>query len=137
MIRVAVTPLTDGLRMEAQGHAGYGPWGQDIVCAAVSALLYGFVAHLEGLPPASGREGDPEPHLAVEEGEGYFLVVTHGLGGADLAAWRVIAAGLSLIRQAYPTCLSLTDMTLSETEIGRDGVQAPHTNNRERRGNQV
>ena len=52
MIRVAVTPLTDGLRLKAQGHAGYGPWGRDIVCSAVSALLYGFVAYLEGLPPA-------------------------------------------------------------------------------------
>lgn len=137
MIRVAVTPLTDGLRLKAQGHAGYGPWGRDIVCAAVSALLYGFVAYLEGLPPASGREGDPEPHLAVEEGEGYLLVVTHGLGGDDLAAWRVIATGLSLISQAYPACLYLQDMTLSETVIGRDGVDTPHTNNRERRGNQV
>lgn len=30
-----------------EGHAGYAPIGQDIVCAAVSALLQTFVASVE------------------------------------------------------------------------------------------
>lgn len=33
----------------ADGHAGYADAGQDIICAAVSALTQGSVAALEGL----------------------------------------------------------------------------------------
>lgn len=32
-----------------EGHAGYAPHGQDIVCAAVSALVAAFVASVEEL----------------------------------------------------------------------------------------
>ena len=46
MIRIRVTRRDSGLEIFAEGHAGYAPVGQDIVCAGVSALLYGFVAYL-------------------------------------------------------------------------------------------
>lgn len=43
MIEVTFTPK--GLTVE--GHAGYAPKGQDIVCAAVSALMYALIGALE------------------------------------------------------------------------------------------
>ena len=34
-------------RITVSGHAGYAPAGQDIVCAAVSALTYALAGYLE------------------------------------------------------------------------------------------
>jgi hypothetical protein len=76
----------------------------------VSALLFGFAAYLESLSPAEGGE-EANPHLSVDEGDGYLFLQTRGLGGMDLLGWRVTAAGLSRIRQSYPECLRIRDET--------------------------
>ena len=119
MIRVAVTPLTDGLRLKAQGHAGYGPWGRDIVCSAVSALLYGFVAYLrETLPIATARDSAPKgraPLWEVSEGDGRLWVRTHGSDGRDKAAFASIEAGLRLIAACYPHHVTLDTDTKGDT----------------------
>ncbi len=59
MIRVIYSEL-DGpegltLRLEASGHAGYAPAGQDIVCAGASTLMQALVSLLAGrkAPPAA------------------------------------------------------------------------------------
>ena len=57
MIKVNYTEL-DGpagptCRLEASGHAGYAPAGQDIVCAGASTLMQTLCV------PAGGRGGRP------------------------------------------------------------------------------
>lgn len=111
MICVEAKPLGDGLVLVARGHANYAPAGRDIVCAGVSALLFGYAAYLESLSPAEGEE-DASPHLSVDEGDGYLYLQTRGLGGKDLLGWRVTEAGLSRIRQGYPDCLRIRDDTM-------------------------
>ena len=112
MIRIRVLERDDGLEISAVGHAGVAPRGQDIVCAGVSALLYGFIAYLETLSPiATAEEGGEVPHLVCSEGEGLLRVKTRGLGGADLRGWEVTAAGLRLIESAWPTCVVLCDLS--------------------------
>lgn len=111
MIHIQITQDESGLELFAAGHAGYAPQGQDIVCAGVSALLYGFVAYLEALPPIATAgepvsEGD-HPHLEVREGDGYLWVCTHGLGGRDTDGFAVTEAGLRLLASAYPACVML------------------------------
>ncbi len=111
MICVKVAERNGGLVLTAVGHAGYAPRGQDIVCAGVSALLYGFVAYLEGLSPIATAE-DPDgdgvaPHLEVSEGDGELRVKTRGLGGRDTAGFAVTAAGLRLIEACYPALVTL------------------------------
>ena len=54
MIKVNYTEL-DGpagptCRLEASGHAGYAPAGQDIVCAGASTLMQPLCALLAALP---------------------------------------------------------------------------------------
>ena len=54
MIKVTYTEL-DGpsgptLRLEAAGHAGYAPAGQDIVCAGASTLMQTLVYLPRGSP---------------------------------------------------------------------------------------
>ena len=67
MIKVTYTEL-DGpsgptLRLEAAGHAGYAPAGQDIVCAGASTLMQTLVYLLAGEESAKsdGRAGGPAP----------------------------------------------------------------------------
>ncbi len=111
MIRVQVTLGRDGLALSAVGHANYAPPGQDVVCAGVSALLYGFVAYLEGLAPiataGTSREGGVAPHLEVSEGDGELRVRTRGLCGRDTQGFGVTEAGLRLITACYPTLVTL------------------------------
>ena len=110
MIRIRVLRRDGGLEITAVGHAEQAPRGQDIVCAGVSALLYGFIAYLETLPPIATAEASGEvPHLTCSEGEGLLRVKTRGLGGADTLGWAVTAAGLRLIQTAYPACVALHD----------------------------
>ena len=114
MIHIRVRRQGDGMSLLAVGHAEQASRGQDIICAGVSALLYGFVAYLESLSPIAtvGDKGDA-PHLECCEDDGFLRVVTRGLGGADILGWRVTEAGLRLIRSAYPACVELYDGTAS------------------------
>ena len=112
MIDIRVLERGDGLEITAVGHAGQGPRGRDIVCAGVSALLYGFIAFLETLSPSATAEAGGEmPHLECSEGDGLLRVVTRGLGGADILGWRVAAAGLRLVEAAYPACVTLRELS--------------------------
>ena len=108
MICIRVLRRDEGLEISAVGHAGQAPRGEDIVCAGVSALLYGFVAYLETLPPiATAEENGEFPHLELSEGDGFMSIVTHGLGGKDLMGLRVTEAGLRLMELAYPAYVRL------------------------------
>lgn len=106
MIEIRAYPLGDGLTLCAEGHAGMGPPGRDVVCAGVSALLYGFAAYLESLSP---RGDGAVAHLECFERDGFLRLTTCGLGGADLQGWLVVAEGLRLIEKMYPSCVRLLD----------------------------
>ena len=42
-----IRAVFDGTHVTVCGHAGHAPAGQDIVCAAVSALVYALAGSLE------------------------------------------------------------------------------------------
>ena len=109
MICIRITEREDGLELSAHGHAGYAPRGQDVVCAGVSALIYGFIAYLEGLLPIATEKAarDGTPRLEVEDKDGILRVRTYGMGGADIVGSAVIRAGLGLIASAYPSFVML------------------------------
>lgn len=61
MIKVCYSEL-DGpkglsLRLEAAGHAGYAPAGQDIVCAGASTLMQALVYLLAGEETPAAMHG--------------------------------------------------------------------------------
>ena len=109
MICIHITEREDGLELSAHGHAGYAPRGQDVVCAGVSALLYGFISYLEGLFPIATEKAarDGTPRLEVEDKDDVLRVRTYGMGGADTAGLAVIRAGLGLIASCYPSFVML------------------------------
>ena len=57
MIKVNYTeldgPYGPAMRLEAAGHAGYAPAGQDIVCAGVSTLMQALVSLLARRTPTA------------------------------------------------------------------------------------
>jgi uncharacterized protein YsxB (DUF464 family) len=109
----------DTLRLCVSGHADYAESGGDIVCAGVSALLYGFVAYLrETLPIATAEDFHPKgraPLWEVSEGDGRLWVRTHGSDGRDKAAFASIEAGLRLIAACYPHHVTLDTDTKGDT----------------------
>ena len=80
--------------MRFEGHAGAGAPGQDPVCAAVSILMYTLLAAL----PAEGTRR--------ELADGRCRVQ-----GGDPAVYRVVAAGLRLLAEAYPENVVMEEET--------------------------
>lgn len=71
------------------GHAGHGPPGQDIVCAAVSALTYTLAAALERLTEdqvsSALQNGDAEVRVERPSPEARLLLAAYRLGVAAIA----------------------------------------------------
>ena len=130
MIRIRVERRDDGLEISAVGHADFDTRGRDIVCASVSALVFGFLHYLKThtpsaatyereASPARDRDGSGGRRLSAEDvlpplvehriEEGAIWVRTHGMNGIDEAAWMVTRAGLLLIARRYPDHVSLSD----------------------------
>ena len=62
------TPAGMSCRLEAVGHAGYAPAGQDIVCAGASTVMQGLVYLMAGEENARSDAFDETdgPHVAVQ-----------------------------------------------------------------------
>lgn len=129
MIKVCYSEL-DGpkglsLRLEAAGHAGYAPAGQDIVCAGASTLMQALVYLLAGEESARSDAWDePEgPRLAVAV---QAPVVPWVQGAFELAK-----AGFTLLAERYPDNLRFADVSRSgqqsmmDLQLFADGEAAP------------
>lgn len=84
------------------GHAEYGPRGQDIVCAGVSALVYALVGALEEIAEDVAEVEGP----VFEEGRIYLRC--RG-GERTETAFRMAVVGLRQMAGAYPRHLVLTE----------------------------
>lgn len=86
--------------LKVNGHAGYAEKGQDIVCAAVSAIVPGAFNALKG--------GD----YRFEVKEGHVLFESEKpLDGHDLAVMETAIAQLEGISDSYPEYVSLERIT--------------------------
>ena len=81
MIRVTL----DGCKLTVEGHAGYAPVGQDIVCSAASLLIYALYGGLKSLDGVEGLEYESDGGYASvrvtklpPEGEGMLQMATIG-----------------------------------------------------------
>ena len=109
MIRVNYTELDSAsgptLRLEARGHAGYAPAGQDIVCAGASTLMQTLAYLLAGEENAHSDVWDEE--------DGPRLAVT---AGAPRSAWvegafAFAKAGFALLAERYPDHVRFADLS--------------------------
>ncbi len=97
MIKVSITKKSGLItKVQAQGHSGYGPAGEDIICAGVSALLQALKIGLEGL--AGSELGSIE--------DGFFVCPVSPDSQAQFLA-RVIELSLTQMATAYPKYLQI------------------------------
>lgn len=122
MIKVCYSEL-DGpkglsLRLEAAGHAGYAPAGQDIVCAGASTLMQALVYLLAGEESARSDAWDePEgPRLAV--------AVQAPVAPWVQGAFELAKAGFTLLAERYPDNLRFADVSRSGQQSMMD-LQLP------------
>ena len=92
-------------RLEASGHAGYAPAGQDIVCAGASTLMQALVYLLAGEPNAKTDAWDePDgPRLAVQ--------VDAPCEAWVQGAFEAAKAGFTLLAERYPDNLRFADVS--------------------------
>lgn len=82
-------------RITVSGHAGYAPAGQDIVCAAVSALTYALAGYLEETGQAA-RADIRRGYADIEGAEGCGT------------AFALVRCGMEQLAAAYPGCVEMT-----------------------------
>ena len=129
MIKVNYTeldgPYGPAMRLEAAGHAGYAPAGQDIVCAGVSTLMQALVSLLAGEENAHSD--------AFDEPDGPRLTVT---AARPCTAWvegafELAKAGFALLAERYPDNIRFADVSrrgeqsMMDLQLFAEGEAAP------------
>ena len=90
MIRASYSHGGKVHRLTIDGHAGYAPQGQDIVCAGASTLMFALAEYLEGF---DGFYCSIQPgHMVVECKNGKHVHT----------AFEVTATGFRHLADAYP-----------------------------------
>ena len=96
MIKIIYVADPEGgkLTMRAEGHAGYAPAGQDIVCAAVSCLMQtlAYSAAEDEKTSSCIYQGKEGPVVNVEAGDSVLM----------RDKFELVADGLDLLAEQYP-----------------------------------
>lgn len=87
-------------RISIEGHAGYAPLGQDIVCAAVSTVAQTFLASVEELTTDKLKTDIAAGNVVIEYG------TLTAEGQTLLASFFV---GIRMIADGYPEYVKLTE----------------------------
>lgn len=82
----------DSLSIEIVGHAGYAKYGEDIVCAGISALSGSLAAYLHGIGA----------NIKSERTCPAFFYIRFMPGERERAAYDMAATGFSNIAEKYP-----------------------------------
>jgi uncharacterized protein YsxB (DUF464 family) len=94
MISITYISSSDSLVLMAEGHAGLAPHGKDIVCSAVSSLLFALAEYVD--------TNDRESVARVDEGEAHIQAST------DMSqAFDLVYTGLCGIERSYPDNVSV------------------------------
>lgn len=99
------TPAGISCRLEAAGHAGYAPAGQDIVCAGASTVMQGLVCLLAGEESARSD--------AFDEPDGPRLAVQTDAPCAEWVqgAFELAKACFALLAERYPENVRFADVS--------------------------
>lgn len=96
---ICVKMDTRCMYFEMEGHAGYAPVGQDIVCAAASALACTLIAHITAIVPT-------QDVLECERSIGKCVLHVYPpkrkLRHRCRIVYAAIREGLELLAEKYP-----------------------------------
>lgn len=103
MIKIIYVEDPEGgtLAMRAEGHAGYAPAGQDIVCAAVSCLMQtlAYSAAEDEHTSSCSYQGKDGPVVSVKAGDSVLM----------RDKFELVADGLTLLAEQYPENVSFKE----------------------------
>lgn len=83
--------------INVKGHAGYAPIGKDIICSAVSSVVYTLKIALE-----KADENKKALLLKCELNEGKALIVFEPLSAETKAVVNALIDGLKALSDSYP-----------------------------------
>ena len=119
------TPAGLSCRLEADGHAGYAPAGQDIVCAGASTVMQGLVYLLAGEENAHSE--------AFDEPDGPRLAVSVDAPCEEWVrgAFELAKACFALLAERYPENVRFADVSrrgkesMMDLQLFAEGEAAP------------
>ena len=94
--------------LESKGHSGYGEEGEDIVCAAVSALVQALLVGLRDVAKVSGTSCEMDDSTALIR----VKWPENKAAGLDLLT-RTIALSLKEIASGYAGYVSIAEVQAS------------------------
>lgn len=113
MVSIVIANNGSGITVRAAGHAEYAPHGQDIVCAGVSAVLYGCLSCLLDAAYSRRENSDNPPHVYISDRPELLAFATDGFDdGFDLEAVRIIAFSLRMLAEEYPRHVAVKTINL-------------------------
>ena len=95
MIHISYRVSGGVIKVAASGHACFAPAGQDVVCAAISALLQTLVLYTQGKKGGSAETGKGVLHVAMRDGK------------EPRAVAEAVMAGVRQIAKQYPECVQM------------------------------
>lgn len=109
MINITFRP--EKLELEVTGHAGWAKKGEDIVCAAVSALFYTLAEVL-----GEWRELlKVEPCVKTEDGNGFISCLPKEEYEVNIAiVYKTILTGIQMVADNYPKCIKFVVEEVTE-----------------------
>ena len=102
MIRWSCDP--EGMQLELRGHAGMAPYGQDLVCAGASMLVYALAYRVKQLEAEGALLR--KPVVDLKPGNALIKALPTPEAALELkGAFRMAQSGLRLLEEQYPGCM--------------------------------
>lgn len=106
MVRVKYTVKENTHTLLVSGHANYGEYGKDIVCAGVSALIQALIAWIE-------ENYYKAECVSVDSKDGEVIIACDG--GEEVAAvFYMTSIGLEQIADSYPDHVQIDIIGLAD-----------------------
>ena len=101
MVKVEIQYKGKGLaHIHIKGHANTAPYGQDLVCAAVSAITFGAMNAIENI--------DEDFEYEIEEGD-VKLMTKGAISEHDETVLETLILELKTIQASYPEAISIKE----------------------------
>ena len=104
MITIIYDEKEHDMILQASGHAEYAPKGQDIVCAAVSALMQTLAYSVDG---GTVTQSQDDCNILTVQAEQSF---------DNMAKFELVTDGLMLLAQQYPENVRFVNPHANDTD---------------------
>ena len=101
-----------GIHMTLRGHAGAAPRGEDLVCAACTALAYTAAQAVQDMHTL-GKLVRP-PKISIRKGRATIIATPEENAVAEaLAAFRTVQCGARVLAHNYPKHVRLEQLRIN------------------------